>query len=244
MSALRMICIYLQRKVIKLQKKRIMINHNVCFSIKIELFFSTSLKTIGPNSHSYFMESFAIGVGTLDADILGSYDVEDKKRAEFSGMSPVKDCSLFGNESDSDVDDLEQILKDSAGKSMKSSGSDKAGALCFLNGEELLCEAEGDAGVLCLRPAENSGPEILISVMQDSRERSGKVRVRENDLVVIVAGRICGKGLKEFIGKVLERKTVSDSLTRELSKEIGEYIEMREKEVKAIVVVTKISKEL
>lgn len=221
-----------------------MISRNVCFSIKVEFFFSTSLKTVGSNNYSYFMESFAIGVGTLDGGILGSYDVEDKRQGEFSGTSPAKDSSLFGNESDSDIDDLELMLRDSAGGSAKVLGPDKARALCFLNGEELLCEVEGNACVLCLRLAENAKPKILISIIQDSREKSGKVKVRENDLVVTVAGKICGKGLGEFLGRALEKKVVGNSLTRGLSREIGEYIETRGKDAKAIVVVAKISKEL
>jgi len=185
------------------------------------------------------MESSAIGIGTLDDGLLEScgrvrmLGIQDQKLLGAAGASPLKDYSLFGNDSeDSDAEELVSLPPKTP-----VNPTTKFRALCFLNGEEILYEVEGEAQILCLRLSETSEPKILSSTIQDPRIK--RVEVRENDLVVMMVGKT---NEEELVKKTVMGKKLKSGITRKLSKEIANNIEVSDKNARVIIIVAKISK--
>jgi hypothetical protein len=222
-----------------LKKSHLIIHYVVCCIHIIELFFSSSSEVLGSNAYSYFMESSVIGIDTLDGGLLGScgevgmLGVQDQKPLGTVGVSPLKDYSLFGNDSeDSDPEELVHLPPKAP-----VSSTTKPRALCFLNGEEVVYEAEGEAQIMCLRLNEASEPKILSSTMQDPRMR--RVEIKENDLVVMIVGKT---NEEELVKKAMMGKKLRSGITRKLSKELSNNIEARDKNARVTIIVAKISR--
>lgn len=172
-------------------------------------------------------------------NVFGGMTLGVQEQRGLSGVSPLKDYSLFDNDSeDSDQDEFEPITL----TRISIDDNTKPKAFCFLSGDELLCEVDGDAKVFCVRLCKTSEPEILITTIQDSRMK--KVQVQENDLLVVVIGKTGEGNIAEFMKKKLLEESIKGNVQRKLSKEIGEYLETREKDVKATIIVAKISREI
>jgi len=154
------------------------------------------------------------------------------------GESFIRDCSLFGNESeDSDFDELELITKDFplAENTKLPVAPNKTKAFCFLRGEELVCEADGEAEVLCLRLCKASEPKILISIKKNIEGEMERIRVKENDILIMIEGKICEEGVIETIKK-------SNKSSKKPIKEVVNYLESTNK--KATIIVARISRRI
>lgn len=196
------------------------------------------------------MESSAIGVGTLDNGFFGYYgpiSCDTQNQRMLPATSPLKDRSLFGNDSDdSDIDELELMSRvlnflpkeTAVGESGKGK---EPRSLCYLSGEELLYEGNGEVAFFCLRACKDSDPVILTKIAKSSKEEIRKIRVQENDLVVMMAGRICEEEILEVVKRLIKGKAGRNVLPREFLKEATEELESRSKEV-LILIVAKISK--
>eukprot|EP00826_Nyctotherus_ovalis_P036220 TRINITY_DN3197_c0_g2_i1.p1 TRINITY_DN3197_c0_g2~~TRINITY_DN3197_c0_g2_i1.p1 ORF type:complete len:171 (-),score=55.94 TRINITY_DN3197_c0_g2_i1:176-688(-) len=157
---------------------------------------------------------------------------------------PLRDYSLFGNDSDdSDLDELEAVVK-GIPESAQVSASGKSKALCALSGEELYCEASGEAEIVCVRLGEGLEPKIVASIVQDSREKSKKVQVQENDLLVVIVGKACTEGIIELIKKTTKEKATRSGLAKRVAEELGECLEGVEKSARMTIIAAKISREI
>lgn len=248
----RMIWIYFQQIIMHLLEQNILTNFNVKYVKILELFFSSSVRTIGTNNYPYFMESFAIGIGALDSGVRDSVvfpETQNQKPLDPLPIGPLKDYSLFGNDSDcSDLDELEvmskglnipnkEIAKDT-GKEVDKAKDSKV--LCLLDGEDLLCEVNGESNLLCLRLNEGSDLQILLNVVKDLQGEAKKLKVQEGDLLVITAGKMDGEDLFELLKKTIKKTEVKHISPSKLSKEIVGEVEKTIKDSRITVIIAKI----
>lgn len=192
------------------------------------------------------MESSVVGINTLNPNLPESCGGIEEQRM-LGVLNPLRDCSLFGNDSDdSELDELDIITKDFDLSPIETAkapvNKTKTKAYCFLNDAELVCEVEGEVCAFCLRSFGTSEPKITVAIMQDSRERLRKVEVQENDLLFIIAGKACEEGVMEIIKKAVKEKGLGKNITRKVSKKIADYLEPKNKN--SIIMIAKISREI
>jgi hypothetical protein len=147
--------------------------------------------------------------------------------------NPLKDEGLFGNESDcSDFDRLDGIPKEE-GVGMKETGT-----LCVLNEDNLLCDIKGNTNVFCLRFIHDNKLKIILSTT-NPQQTPKKVRIEENDVLLVVTAKIREEEVEELVRRVVENKNSREIPIRNYSKEIAEYLE---KETNTIVIAARILK--
>jgi hypothetical protein len=91
---------------------------------------------------------------------------------------PMHDFSLFVNDSDGSIEELEVVSKDLEVNTTSS--------IAALSEDELMCEACGKVIVACIRLSTNE-PDILIFLTGEEKNCS-KVKVIANDFVIMIAG--------------------------------------------------------
>lgn len=201
----------------------------------LAFFFSSSVKTIGTNSNAFFLESLSIGVGEANNDV-NIWQGQSKTHKPTS--APSNDSSLFGN--DSEYSDFEELDKNSHCTSV----TKETGTFCMLNGEDLLCEVKGCSNVFCLRFSEKTGLKVILSITGNSEESSKRIRIQENDILLVITTKISEKELKELIKKIIHYKNPKEIPIRIFPKEITEHLEKVEKDLNTIVIAGRIMREI
>lgn len=179
---------------------------------------------MGSCGSSFFLESLSVGVGEDAGEWQEVFPSES--------LTPLRDYSLFGNNSDrSELDEIS--------KQVPANGLNNKRTFCSLDGENLLCEAKGRAKVFCLRFTENSDVDIVAAVTHELEETPKRVKIKENDILVVVTADVSEAEVIGVVKATVDRKNPREIPVRHYSKDIAEYLK---KEANAIVIAARILK--
>jgi len=184
----------------------------------VAFFFSSSVRTIGTTS-SYFLESSYIRIE--------NNELHDP--LHISEQSSLED--LFDKSLELEIPEREDhnILANTVNKLQRT--------LCCLNDEFLLCENKGSNNVFCLREHEENEMKFIMSITGNSGGISKKIRIQENDIILIVTAVISEEKVLELIKRIAEGKDPKEIPIRCYSKEIVKQLESN-----TIIIAARVSK--
>jgi len=174
------------------------------------------------------LESLSIGVRESESNVDARQGLINLPQ---TSNDPLKDESLFGN--DSDCSEFDEISKEET-IAMK-----EIGTFCVLSGDNLVCKVKGNTNVFCLRLLENDDIKIILSITSTLQEIHKKVKIEENDILLVIAAKIKEEKVLELVKRLVEKKNPREVPIRNYSKKIAEYLE---KETNTMVIAARILK--
>lgn len=239
---------------------------------ELRLFFSSAVKTRGKRKEIYYLESRTIGLEcpehnfpyldfSIDPAFLSQPHSGSPKPSEISmghplNQIPMNDNSLFGNDSDESISGLgPEELEDFPINARKTAISPKNENIpflsCTLNNEEILCEMNGKLGMIfCFRIKGNSEInkeiEFLISVTEETKNDIKKIKVKENDIILIISYEFLKEEeIRKGIIKIMEQNCEKTLQPRKIAKSILQYIQdQRQKDLDITIIVSLISQSI
>ncbi len=228
------------------------------------LFFASAVKTIGANKDVYFMESCMIGIGcpepalpgldlSLDPACTSQPLSSSPKLSELSmchplNHPPIGDYSLFGNDSDGSISGLgsdepeDPLPCDPTGtkRTILRTVENGPSALCSLNGPELTCESNPKVTVFCIRFEEEMGPKVIFSSEKEKKMDTGKVKVREDDLLVLATAsgdsnnNLNKEEIIELIKRITKGRVPRTVQPRKLANEVATKVYTKNRDQKEV----------
>lgn len=185
------------------------------------------------------MESFFIGIGNLEKNDFELETHSDAGNSTRYKTNKIKDHDLFGNDSNSsdmdiDVDSDSNIFEDII--------EGDFAALCVLNCENLTCKINGDNSIFCIRPSPIMGESSLLLKLGNSKENIKKLKMQENDLVIIITGSVNEKRILDIVKKCPNDE--EGICINQLTKRISGNLELSEDNSEVVIIASKVKRKI